>query len=266
MTSLLSADDYDFESWGETFPEHKVSFDDISHHSSWDKFFENEDNKEHIVKIEKALSNMLKKTNGEIKIFPYPDLVFNALSLPIKKVKVVILGQDPYFNCRDIKKVCVPEAMGLSFSVPVGIPIPSSLQNIYKNQQKFGNIKEIPKHGNLTSWVKQGCLMLNTSLTVQHKVPNSHAKYWLPLTDNLIKYISHELDHVVFVLWGAPALNKLNLIDTKKHATIISSHPSGLSCNNSLKQYGSFVSVDHFGEINAALKKFKKKPIDWQIV
>ena len=205
-------------------------------------------------------------TDGKIKIYPYPNLLFNAFILtPLSNVKVVILGQDPY-HCNEIHHdKIIPQAMGLSFSVPKGMKIPSSLQNIYKNLLKYKHIEIKPNHGNLSFWAYQGCLMLNTSLTVQHSYPNSHSKYWLPFTDKIIKYISNKLNNIVFVLWGNPALNKLNLIDQNKHKIIISSHPSGLSYNKKLKNYDSFENTDHFGEINKYLKEKNKKQIIWQV-
>lgn len=155
--------------------------------------------------------------------------------------------------------------MGLSFSVPVGIPIPSSLKNIYKNAMDFGQFYRYPEHGNLEFWAFQGCLMLNTALTVQKGHKNSHASIWNDFTDKIIKKLSDEKEGLVFVLWGAPALSKLSLIDTSKHNTVISSHPSGLSNNNKLGKYPSFSSIDQFGTINTFLKKSGKEEIIWQI-
>ena len=130
--------------------------------------------------------------------------------------------------------------------------------------KNYGHIEEIPKHGNLESWAKQGVLLLNTSLTVQHGYPNSHTMKWEKFTDAVIKYISDNKDKVVFVLWGSPALQKLTLIDKdKKHKIIVSSHPSGLSCHKPLRQYPAFMNYDHFGEINDYLKENKKKTIKW---
>lgn len=262
----LSVKNYPYESWGEYYDNNKVDLTDLDFDPSWEDAVLSEFEKPYFKKIEKYLSHCLKVTSGEAKIYPYPELVFNALyHTPLDKVKVVILGQDPYHNCEFHKDTRVPQAMGLSFSIPKGIKVPSSLLNIYKNQLKFGHINELPKHGNLVSWAKQGVLMINTSLTVQHSIANSHAKYWLPFTDHLIEYISENLQDVVFVLWGAPALKKLDLIDQKKHKIQISSHPSGLSYNKSLRHYKPFIQYDHFGEINQHLKSIGKKPIRWKI-
>jgi len=159
------------------------------------------------------------------------------------------------------------QAMGLSFSVPYNFAIPSSLQNIYKNLQKYGHIRKIPNHGNLSFWATQGCLLLNTSLTVYEGADNKncHQSIWTKFTDNIIKYISDTNDYVVFVLWGAHAMSKCKFIDLDKHDAIISSHPSGLSADKPLSNYSSFNTYDHFGQINKLLQKHNKKPIIWQL-
>lgn len=262
----LSIKDYPYKSWGEKFTNYDVDVRRLHIHSSWNKLFNELMGKPYIDKVNKYLSHALKSTDNKVKIYPYPDLVFNAFNLtPLDKVKVVVIGQDPYHNSIEQNGKIVPQAMGLSFSVPVGITVPSSLKNIYKNQIKYKLFSEedVPNHGNLEFWAYQGCLLLNTSLTVQHGHPNSHAKYWTQMTDDIIKYLSKELDHIVFVLWGGPSLNKLDLIDTKKHMVSISSHPSGLSVNNKLRQYESFINTDHFTEINNYLTKHGKSSIIW---
>lgn len=274
----LSVYDYKYKTWSEKYKGNVVSFLSIKHDPSWKELFSKEKKESHWIKIETYLSKCLSMTDGKIRIYPYPDLVFNAFNCTsLKDIKVVILGQDPYhdiYECEsennseeedDSVNHVVPQAMGLSFSVPIGVPIPSSLKNIFANLKKYKHIKEIPKNGNLMHWACQGCMMLNTSLTVQHGHANSHAKVWQPFTDNVIEYISNSCEHVVFVLWGSNALSKLDMIDTDKHHVIISSHPSGLSCNKKLKNYPAFVDVDHFGAINKYLTKHKKNKIDWTI-
>ena len=155
--------------------------------------------------------------------------------------------------------------MGLSFSVPIGIPIPSSLKNIYKNAIEYGHFFRYPDHGNLEFWAFQGVLLLNTALTVQKGHKNSHSSIWSDFTNAIIEKISNKMNGIVFVLWGAPALTKLSLIDTKKHEILISSHPSGLSNNKQLGKYPAFSSIDQFGTINKLLKKCGKEEIVWQI-
>jgi uracil-DNA glycosylase len=139
------------------------------------------------------------------------------------------------------------------------------LNNIYNNLSKYGHFKKSPSHGNLTFWAYQGCLLLNTTLTVQHKCPNGHEKYWTPFTDALIKFISDKTENIVFVLWGSYSLKKLDLIDQKKHKVLISSHPSGMSFNKPLKTYKPFSESDHFGQINKYLTSVGKSSILWQI-
>ena len=270
---MLSLKNYPYKTWSEKYKiktktknenGYIVDIQSLEINESWKSFFDSVKDKPYYKKIEEFLTMCLNKTEGKIKIYPYPDLVFNVFnSVPLDNIKVVILGQDPYHQSVEKDDKIIPQAMGLSFSVPVGVKTPSSLVNIYKNALKFNIIKKIPSHGNLTSWVNQGVFLLNTSLTVQHGYPNSHAKKWTPFTDDLIKYISDNTEKLVFVLWGKPALQKLNLIDDKKHKILISSHPSGLSCHKGLGDYDAFMDKNHFGEINEYLKENNKEEIKW---
>ena len=247
---------FKLKSWSEKYKNKKVDISKLYIHSSWRSFFENEFKKDYFKKIEDYLSFCLKKTNGNIKIFPYPDNLFTAFNYtPFNKLKVVILGQDPYHNYIKYNNKIIPQANGLSFSVPIGMKIPSSLNNIFKNLLKYKHIKEMPKHGNLFLLALQGFLFLNTSLTVQCGHPNSHSKKWELFTDNIIKYINREKDNIIFILWGSNALKKKKLIDENKHKIIISSHPSGLSCYKKLGIYNSFSETDHFKKINYNLNK-----------
>jgi len=263
---MISIKSYPYKTWGEKYPDHKVSLKSLPVHSSWNEFMKGEYEQPYFKKLESNLSYCLKKTDGTINIYPYPDLVFKALEItPLEGIKMVCFGQDPYFKNETHNNIMYPQAMGLSFSVPLGIKVPSSLRNIYKNLAKYNHFIEMPTHGNLEFWACQGCLMLNTSLTVQHGHKNSHAKYWVPFTDELIKYISDKKKNVIFVLWGGPALKKGNLIDARKHKIIISSHPSGLSYTKPLRHYRPFIDQDHFGIINKYLKEHGKQEIVWQL-
>ncbi len=263
---VINTKKYPYKTWKEKYPDYVVSLKDLPIHYSWDNFFKSEYKQSYFKKIEDNLSYGLKQTDGNIKIYPYPDLVFKAFEItPLDKVKVIVVGQDPYPNSAFYNQKLIPQAMGLSFSVPYGIPIPSSLNNIYKNLIKYDHIIDRPVHGNLELWSYQGCFMLNTSLTVQHGCKNSHTKYWTPLTDKLIKYISDNLENIIFVLWGAAALGKIKLINCKKHKVIKSSHPSGFSYNRPLRNYSSFINQDHFGIINKYLKKHNKQEIIWEV-
>lgn len=246
--------EYKYKSWQEKFPDSKVHLEpDVN--STWLTLFSQLTSDPKFSKIEEKLSELVK--NGSI-IYPYPDLVFFAFKLTqFDKLKVVFIGQDPYFNSEN----GIPQAMGLSFSVPIGLTIPSSLDNIFRNMIKFGHLSSMPKHGNLEFLAYQQCLFLNTALTVIDGQKNIHSSLWKWFTDEIIKQISNELDHVIFVLWGGPALEKLSLIDVDKHEVIVSSHPSGLSCNKPLKNYPAFNDFDHFDTINKLLTKYNETNI-----
>jgi uracil-DNA glycosylase len=192
------------------------------------------------------------KTERALKTIIYPkgSLIFNAFEqTPFDKVKVVILGQDPYHN---------PEqAMGLSFSVPDGIKIPPSLMNIYKELNKDIGMP-IPTTGNLTKWANQGVLLLNAVLTVRANEPASHAKIgWMNFTDDVIQLLSNEKKDLVFLLWGNFAQQKQIYIDATKHKILKAAHPSPFSAHN------GFLGCKHFSATNEYLVKHHKNPIDW---
>lgn len=243
------------KSWDHSIEIEKLPLDD-----SWSTLFNNlfEDKRFQIIK------NKIKQVIDldPEKLYPKPEYVFKTFCMvPFENIKVVIIGQDPYFNHHTYKDRICPEAYGLSFSVPYGIPVPSSLENIYKNLLKFNHIDKIPDHGCLDYWAYQGCLMLNSALTVIDKEKNCHQNEWKWFTNNIISYISENKEKVVFVLWGGEAYKKIDLIDTDKHEVVISSHPSGLSAHQQFKSYSSFNDQDHFGLINSYLKD----KIDWNL-
>jgi uracil-DNA glycosylase len=191
-----------------------------------------------------------EKKAGKI-IYPPGKLIFNAFdSTPFDKVKVVILGQDPYHN--------PGQAMGLSFSVPKGVKIPPSLRNIYKEINADVGAS-IPDHGDLTDWASQGVFLLNAMLTVEQNKPSSHSKIgWQNFTDAVIKTLSDKRSNIVFMLWGRFAQNKSNLIDASKHLVLTSAHPSPLAG-------GAFFNNHHFSKANEYLKAHQKTPINWEI-
>lgn len=195
------------------------------------------------LKAEKAL-----KTT----IYPNGGLIFNAFSLtPYDKVKVIILGQDPYHNAN--------QAMGLSFSVPDGMKPPPSLVNIFKELHKDIGMP-IPSTGNLTAWAKQGVLLLNAVLTVRANEPASHAKIgWTKFTDDVILSLSSQKTGLVFILWGNFAQEKIKLIDSSKHKILKAAHPSPFSA------YNGFFGCKHFSAANEYLVKNNIDPIDWAI-
>tara|TARA_B100000508_G_scaffold44232_1_gene34527 strand:- start:3280 stop:3948 length:669 start_codon:yes stop_codon:yes gene_type:complete len=187
---------------------------------------------------------------GEPPIYPPAKLVFNAFELcSLDEVKVVILGQDPYHG--------PGQAMGLSFSVPDGVRIPPSLQNIYKEiNNDIGS--EIPTSGNLEHWAKQGVLLLNATLTVEQANAGSHqGRGWETFTDTVIETISNKRQHVVFLLWGAYAGAKSSLIDESKHLILKASHPSPLSAHR------GFLGCKHFSKTNQYLKENGLPEITW---
>ncbi|WP_025000626.1 uracil-DNA glycosylase [Prevotella aurantiaca] len=215
--------------------------------ASWKQHLEDEFVKPYFAQLTESVRNEYK--NG--LCFPPAKLVFNAFNLcPFDKVKVVILGQDPYHE--------QGQAMGLSFSVPEGIMLPPSLQNIYKEiQSDLG--KPIPTSGDLTRWAKQGVLLLNATLTVRAHAANSHqALGWQNFTDAAIAALSNHREHVVFMLWGGFARSKKRLIDANRHFIIESVHPSPLSANR-----GGWFGQHQFSRCNAYLKQLGLDEIDW---
>jgi uracil-DNA glycosylase len=185
-------------------------------------------------------------------IYPPRENVFSALEyVPPRKVRVLLLGQDPYHDEN--------QAHGLCFSVRPGVKLPPSLRNIFKELQSDLGIG-IPEHGCLTHWAEQGVLMLNTVLTVRAHAAHSHAKKgWETFTDAVIRTVNASAQPVVFVLWGNPAQKKRSLIDAGRHPVISSAHPSPLSA------YRGFFGSRPFSAINRSLRKNSFDPIDWQL-
>ncbi|WP_100643050.1 uracil-DNA glycosylase [Alteromonas facilis] len=186
-------------------------------------------------------------------VYPPSDSVFNALALtPLENLKVVILGQDPYHG--------EGQAHGLCFSVPEGIRPPPSLKNIYKELDRDFPQFNIPSHGNLTAWAKQGVLLLNTVLTVEQGKAHSHAKLgWETFTDHVIEAISEHTDNVVFMLWGGHAQRKAKHVDASRHCILTAVHPSPLSAHR------GFIGCGHFSKTNQWLAEHNKTPIEWQV-
>ena len=194
--------------------------------------------------------NLVKKAYGELaknkKVYPLREHVFDAMRLtPFAEVKVIILGQDPYFN--EHYKLG-PEAHGLCFSVRDGIPAPPSLKNIFKEiEDTMHNGEKQHFSTDLTRWATQGVLLLNASLTVIAKSPNSHANIgWHKLTDNIIETLSNKKENLVFMLWGAFAQKKAAFIDVSKHLILKTSHPSPLSAHRGFLGSNTFVKCNKF--------------------
>lgn len=200
----------------------------------------------------KELMAFVNKEYEEEIIYPKQEDLFTALNLtPLEDVKVVILGQDPYFNER--------QAHGLCFSVQKDVDIPPSLRNIY-TEIKDDLGYAIPNHGYLEKWARQGVLMLNTVLTVRAGAANSHqGKGWEEFTDAIIRVVDKVDAPVVFMLWGKPAQKKIKMLNNPKHLILTAPHPSPLS------SYRGFFGCNHFSKANAFLMQNGLKGIDWKI-
>lgn len=217
--------------------------------ASWKEVLEDEFKKPYFKQITEHLKT--ERAQGKV-IYPPGPLIFNAFEqTPIREVKAVILGQDPYHG--------PGQAMGLSFSVPKGVPPPPSLVNIFKELHDDTGVP-IPKSGDLTKWAQQGVMLLNASLTVRAADANSHSKIgWHKFTDCVISKISELRENVVFLLWGKFAQDKQALIDTHKHHVLKAAHPSPLAAHN------GFFGCKHFSKTNTWLMKKGIDPIDWAL-
>lgn len=217
--------------------------------SQWKKLLKDEFKKPYFYQ----LTNHIKTEKSQHKtIYPPGPLIFHAFdATPLDKVKIVILGQDPYHG--------PGQAHGLSFSVPQGINPPPSLQNIFKELETDTGLR-CPSHGNLEHWASQGVLLLNASLTVRAGEPMSHAKLgWHLFTDTVIQKLSQVKEHLVFFLWGKFAQEKMVLIDPAKHLILKAAHPSPLSAHN------GFFGCGHFSKANDYLARNGIDPIDWSL-
>jgi uracil-DNA glycosylase len=217
---------------------------------NWKMMLRQEFEKPYFYEIKQFL--LQERSKGKI-IYPASSNIFSAFNnTAFNKVKVVILGQDPYHG--------VGQAMGLSFSVPKEVSMPPSLKNIFKELQDDVLIP-YPEHGNLNFWASQGVLLLNSILTVEANIAASHStKGWQTFTDEAIKILSKNSNGIVFMLWGNYAKMKKNLIDENKHYILEASHPSPFSA------YNGFFGCKHFSKCNALLIKDGKVPIDWRVI
>lgn len=214
--------------------------------SSWQKVLQEEFDKPYFSLLVEKVKQAYKTT----KVFPKGSLIFNAFNLcPFDNVKVVILGQDPYHE--------IGQAHGLAFSVMEGVPLPPSLQNIYKEIYNDVGIQH-DNNGDLSSWAKQGVLLLNSTLTVEQHKAGSHQSFgWETFTDSVIKILNDNKEHLVFMLWGSFAIKKSSFIDKNKHLVLTSVHPSPLSA------YRGFFGNKHFSSANNYLSSFGKESIIW---
>ena len=220
--------------------------EDIKIESSWENKLQDEFQKQYFTELTSFVRDQYRMK----VVYPSVKDIFKAFdACPFDEVRVVIIGQDPYHG--------IGQAHGLCFSVNDGITQPPSLKNIFKEiESDLG--KPAPKSGNLERWANQGVLLLNATLTVEENAAGSHHKRgWETFTDAVIKKISDEKENVVFILWGAYAQKKGQVIDTKKHHVLESAHPSPFSA------YNGFLGNKHFSKTNAYLKSVGKKEIDW---
>ena len=215
---------------------------------SWFEVLQDEFKKPYFTSLREKLRTDYK---GK-EIYPHPSNIFNAFNkTPFDKIKVVIIGQDPYHG--------PGQAHGLCFSVPDNIKVPPSLQNIFKEQASDLNIN-IPKFGNLEKWATRGVLLLNNVLTVEKSLANSHKNIgWEKFTQSVISLISSHLNNIVFLLWGRDAQSKEELIDTSKHLLLKAPHPSPLSA------YNGFLGCKHFSKTNEYLKIQGMEEINWEL-
>ena len=215
---------------------------------SWKNALGSEFDKPYFASLVRFLHN--EKEEGR-RIFPPGSQIFKAFELtPVKDVKVVILGQDPYHGPR--------QAHGLSFSVPENMPAPPSLKNIFKEIETDLGVR-MSGYPNLEKWARQGVLLLNAVLTVRSGEAASHSRIgWQEFTDAVIRYVSEECEGVVFMLWGNFARTKSELIDRSRHCVLEAAHPSPLA-------RGAFFGCRHFSKANEYLASTGRRPIDWQL-
>ncbi len=217
---------------------------------TWKSIINDEREKEY---FQNVLTFVEQQRNSGKTVYPPQDQVFSAFDMtPFESVRVVILGQDPYHGAN--------QAHGLAFSVLPGVKIPPSLRNMYKELAQDIKGFEAPSHGFLESWASQGVLMLNTVLTVEEAKAHSHAKCgWESFTDAIIAELNQRSEPIIFLLWGAHAQKKGQVIDAKKHHVLVAPHPSPLSVRR------GFFGCQHFSTTNKLLSSIDQQPIDWRL-
>lgn len=225
-----------------------ISKERILMNEEWKEFLQDEFAKPYFSAIK---AHYVAALQGGAVIYPPAKLTFNAFNLtPLNSLKVILLGQDPYHQPN--------QAMGLSFSVPIGVRVPPSLINIFKELSADLGIKPCAS-GDLSKWARQGVLLLNSVLSVEAGKAASHANFgWQEFTDAVIRKLSNEKSGLIFLLWGNFARAKKSLIDTQKHFVLEAAHPSPLARTG-------FLGCKHFSKCNELLKKLGKSPIEWDL-
>ena len=215
---------------------------------SWNKVLSEDFNKPYFSQLAEFIRS--EYARSDIRVYPPPSKIFEAFNTtPYDKVKVVIIGQDPYHG--------PGQANGLCFSVNPGVPFPPSLMNIFKEIENETG-KPIPPDGNLARWAEQGVLLLNSTLTVREHSPKSHSMAgWEALTDSVVRSLATQRDGLVFMLWGSDAIRKGSFIDRNRHCVLTSPHPSPLSANR------GFFGNGHFNAANDYLVNHGKTPVEW---
>lgn len=224
-----------------------MSGEDVKIEASWKEALKEEFGKDYF----KKLREFVKGEYSHAVVYPPPKNIFRAFELcPFDRVEVVILGQDPYHGPR--------QANGLCFAVGEGVPLPPSLQNIFKEIESDLGTELTHKTGDLERWARQGVLLLNATLTVRARTAGSHqGKGWEEFTNAVIRKLSDEKENLVFILWGNYARSKGSMINFEKHCVIESAHPSPFSA------YAGFFGSKPFSKTNGYLTSHGKKPIDW---
>ncbi|MEA1915200.1 MAG: uracil-DNA glycosylase [Campylobacterota bacterium] len=214
---------------------------------NWNTLIQHEQQKSYFKHLQSNLNDRYATT----VVYPPKELIFNAFDLcPYDKLKIVILGQDPYHGAG--------QAQGLAFSTPKQIKNPPSMVNIFKEIHSDLGTESSCSDGDLTSWAQQGVLLINAILTVEHAKAKSHHKLgWERFSNNVIQHISENFDDIIFILWGNPAIEKTKLIDQSKHHILSAPHPSPLS------SYRGFFGCKHFSKSNEMLIETEKEPINW---
>ena len=273
---VIDANRYDYKDWNECFPKKNVILRKLVFNTKWDDFFDLVSSKPYYDELEKNLSECLKNSNN--KIIPKAELVFNAFNtMEPNKIKIVVLGQDPFPGSSVVNDVTIDHATGIAFSSPINCPTPKSSSNFFLNLKKFGLISEYPKSGCLSSLAMQGVFFVNAALTALHGIKNSHKNLWNDFIGDLIDYLTTKYNNLVFIVWGKDANNMCKYINPSKHFIITSSHPSFYSCDKTTQgfEYGpvvdeqyrntvtypSFNSINHFGRANEWLKMKGKSEI-----
>lgn len=272
---FINANRYNFANWRDYYGKSKVNILNLFTNVRWQPFVDTIYQHRYIDNINNELTQMIKDKR---QIVPYPQLLFNSFNcVSPNRLKVIIIGQDPYPNYQVINGVKIPDACGSSFSLPLGCNKAKTFVNIIKNLKKYGHLNHDPTTASLSYWILQGVFLFNSTLTTIQTKSNTHTKLWNDFSKDFISYVNQNLTDVLFLVWGRDAYNVCKDIDVKRHHLIISSHPSPLATdktfsitgrgkNKNIKNtYPPFSNCDHFGLANEWLISKGKTPIFWHI-